>query len=100
MTLPFSWPPSLPYGGDLSATDIQRGRDHGLAPYVHIVRFCTGGNVVIESFDDLAPGLMPQKNAQLLQEYYATVEDVDLWAGCRWNTTSPDLKWERLLPVF
>ncbi|GIX99517.1 peroxidase [Caerostris darwini] len=74
-------PPSLPYGGDLSATDIQRGRDHGLAPYVHIVRFCTGGNVVIKSFDDLAPGLMPQKNAQLLQEYYATVEDVDLWAG-------------------
>ncbi|GBM20615.1 Chorion peroxidase [Araneus ventricosus] len=63
-------PPDVPYGNDLSSTDIQRGRDHGLAPYVHLVRFCFGSNVKISSFEDLAPSLMSRKNANLLKKYY------------------------------
>lgn len=37
---------------DLSALNIQRGRDHGLAPYIHYVHYC--GNKHIKSFRDLS----------------------------------------------
>ncbi|CAL1295682.1 unnamed protein product [Larinioides sclopetarius] len=76
-------PPDVPYGNDLSSTDMQRGRDHGLAPYVHLVRFCFGSNANISSFEDLAPGLMSRKNANLLKKNYKSVDDVDLWAGAQ-----------------
>ena len=36
---------------DLLATNIQRGRDHGLQPYIKYVKYCHGINVT--SFDDL-----------------------------------------------
>lgn len=39
-------------GMDLIAMDIQRGRDHGLPPYIDIVKHCT--NFVINDFNDLA----------------------------------------------
>ncbi|XP_055953182.1 peroxidasin-like isoform X2 [Argiope bruennichi] len=74
-------PPDVPYGNDISSTDIQRGREHGLTPYVHLVRYCFGNKVNISSFADLASGLMSCKNANLLQKNYKSVEDVDLWVG-------------------
>ncbi|GFT01604.1 peroxidase [Nephila pilipes] len=75
--------PGLDYGSDLSSVDMQRGRDHGLAPYIHFVSLCSEGNVNITSFDDLWPRLMSKKHARYLEENYATVEDVDVWAGAQ-----------------
>ncbi|CAN7986886.1 unnamed protein product, partial [Ixodes hexagonus] len=39
------------YGLDLIALNLQRGREHGLRPYVDYLNFCTGQTVT--SFDDL-----------------------------------------------
>ncbi|XP_055951499.1 peroxidase-like isoform X1 [Argiope bruennichi] len=71
----------VPYGLDLGSLDIQRGRDHGIAPYVVMVRFCSEGRVVITTFDDLAPLLMTEENAEMLKENYNAVEDIDLFVG-------------------
>ncbi|XP_055944549.1 peroxidase-like [Argiope bruennichi] len=68
-------------GFDVASFDIQRGRDHGLAPYVVMVRFCSEGQLNIKTFDDLAPLLMPKKSAYILRENYESVEDVDLYVG-------------------
>ena len=38
---------------DLLSTNINRGRDHGLKPYVHYVRMCH--NIVVNNFNDLRP---------------------------------------------
>ncbi|KAF8771494.1 Chorion peroxidase like protein [Argiope bruennichi] len=60
------------YGHDLSANDIQRGRDHGLAPYVEVVKFCSGGTIIISSFEDLYKrSLMPRGNIMLLKSIYS-----------------------------
>ncbi|GBM19222.1 Peroxidase mlt-7 [Araneus ventricosus] len=63
--------PGVPYGFDLSSIDIMRGRDHGLAPYIVMVRFCSGGQVNISTFADFAPLLMTKKRAKMLKENYA-----------------------------
>lgn len=45
----FNFP--APHGQDLASIDIMRGRDHGLAPYIHYLEICTGHKV--NHFDDL-----------------------------------------------
>ncbi|CAL1295686.1 unnamed protein product [Larinioides sclopetarius] len=82
--------PINPYGKDLAAVDVQRARDHGLAPYIYFVNFCSGGKINITSFDNLAPRLMSQHHAKILKKNYATVEDVDLWAGVQMEHHLPD----------
>ncbi|CAL1288901.1 unnamed protein product [Larinioides sclopetarius] len=74
--------PGVPYGKDLASLNIQRGRDHGLAPYIEVVKFCSDGTILISSFDDLYKlGLMTKDNADLLKKVYAAVEDIDVWVG-------------------
>nr|AAO33164.1 major ampullate gland peroxidase [Trichonephila senegalensis] len=75
--------PNADFGSDLSSVDMRRGRDHGLPPYVHLVNYCSDGNIKISSFKDLSPRLMSKKNARLLEENYASVEDVDLQTGAQ-----------------
>ncbi|GFQ99782.1 peroxidasin homolog, partial [Trichonephila clavata] len=74
-------PPKADFGTDLSSVDMQRGRDHGLPPYVHLVNYCSNGNIKINSFSELSPRLMSKRKAQLLERNYASVEDVDLQTG-------------------
>ncbi|XP_022707611.1 peroxidase-like isoform X2 [Varroa jacobsoni] len=64
------------YGLDLIAMNIQRGRDHGIRPYVDYVRYCTGRE--IRTWHDLLY-LMPQDAVQQISQAYARVEDVDLF---------------------
>ncbi|GBO00923.1 hypothetical protein AVEN_174179-1, partial [Araneus ventricosus] len=79
---PLDKQPGVPYGKDSAAINIQRGRDHGLLPYVEIVKLCSEGTVLTSSFDDLYKlGLMSKENADLLKRIYAAVEDIDMWVG-------------------
>ncbi|XP_076448434.1 chorion peroxidase-like [Babylonia areolata] len=61
------------FGLDLVALNIHRGRDHGLPPYNKVRRAC--GLSPAESFTDR------NFNLSLLEGFYASVEDVDLFVG-------------------
>ncbi|XP_055952872.1 peroxidase-like [Argiope bruennichi] len=82
--------PGMKYGQDLVSFNIQRGRDHGLAPYVDVVKFCSEGTVIISSFDDLHElRLMSESNANLLKQIYASVQDIDMWVGMQLEEVMP-----------
>ncbi|GBM04512.1 Peroxidase [Araneus ventricosus] len=72
---------------DLASINIQRGRDHGLAPYVETITFCSAHSVKVENFDDLWKlGLMTRKNAGILNRTYEDVRDIDMWVGMQMET--------------
>lgn len=52
---------------DLLATNIQRGRDHGLKPYIHYVKECHA--IDVKTFADLR-SLMNRKSISLLEAVY------------------------------
>ncbi|KAF8771506.1 Peroxidase like protein [Argiope bruennichi] len=81
--------PGVPYGIDLNSIDIQRARDHGLPPYVVMVRFCSEEKISVTTFDDLAPLLMTEEKAEKLKENYAAVEDIDLMVGVQMEDPFP-----------
>ena len=53
---------------DLFAVNINRGRDHGLQPYVKYVKKCF--NLEINSFSDLSANLMEKSNVKILESLY------------------------------
>ncbi|XP_072950075.1 peroxidase-like isoform X2 [Epargyreus clarus] len=65
-------------GGDLRATDIQRGRDHGLGTYVATRAAC--GLPVPKSFQDMHD-FISKENVEKLQLVYEDYNDVDLVLG-------------------
>jgi hypothetical protein len=68
----------FPFGMDLAAINIQRGRDHGLPSYVAWRVPC--GLSPIESWEDLINILGP-KSTERIRRAYDTVEDIDLFVG-------------------
>ncbi|KAH9363575.1 hypothetical protein HPB48_013776 [Haemaphysalis longicornis] len=68
-----------PFGVDLFAFDVQRGRDHGLRSYADFVEHCVPG-VRIESFRDLEQ-LMPKDAVDVFERLYKDVRDVDLFSA-------------------
>ena len=64
--------PSNP-GYDLAALDIQRGRDHGLEPYIQYARYC-------RNKFNLSPKILSY-NAKLLMKAYGTWDTIDLIIG-------------------
>lgn len=52
---------------DLAAFNINRGRDHGIQPYVKYLEHCTGK--VARTFDDLI-GIMEEENLAKLRKAY------------------------------
>jgi len=69
-------------GLDLAAININRGRDHGIPPYVDMVQWCSEGQIQIATFNDLVRrNLMRSEQANALSKIYSNVADVDLWTG-------------------
>ncbi len=68
-----------PFSGfDLPAFNIQRGRDHGLRPYVQYRQLFNLS--VPKTFNDLS-GYMDAATVAALQKTYASVQDIDLYIG-------------------
>ncbi|KAL7641463.1 UNVERIFIED_CONTAM: hypothetical protein RMT77_007334 [Armadillidium vulgare] len=68
----------LPFGLDLVALNIQRGRDHGLPPYVKWREYC--GLKPAYKWEDLSVDMDDEVIAEL-QSVYDDIEDVDLYVG-------------------
>ncbi|XP_037952531.1 uncharacterized protein LOC119683009 [Teleopsis dalmanni] len=70
--------PGFPFGLDLAAINIQRGRDHGIAPYTSWRIPC--GLTAITSWDDFANVVGPE-SARRIGHAYRNVHDIDLFVG-------------------
>ncbi|KAH6921700.1 hypothetical protein HPB50_004118 [Hyalomma asiaticum] len=66
------------YGLDLIALNLQRGREHGLRPYVDYLQYCTGYQAT--TFEDLLQ-YTPAHIVQLYSTLYDDVTDIDLFTG-------------------
>uniref|UniRef100_A0A182M5W6 Uncharacterized protein n=1 Tax=Anopheles culicifacies TaxID=139723 RepID=A0A182M5W6_9DIPT len=69
---------SFPFGLDLAAINIQRGRDHGLPAYVSWRGPC--GLSTVKDWSDLER-IMGPASANRLRNAYRTVDDIDLFVG-------------------
>ena len=68
------------FSGDLTAINVQRGRDHGLPPYVEFLKAC--GKPRIKTFRQLWwQQVMSSKAFLRLRRAYKSVLDIDLFAG-------------------
>ena len=65
------------FSGDLTAINVQRGRDHGLPPYVEFLRAC---GKRIRTFGQLRQ-VMSFLSRLRLRRVYRSVLDIDLFAG-------------------
>ncbi|KAH8382429.1 hypothetical protein KR009_003508, partial [Drosophila setifemur] len=70
--------PGFPFGLDLAAINIQRGRDHGIGPYTAWRVPC--GLNPIHSWDDFANVVGPE-SAKRIGHAYRSVHDIDLFVG-------------------
>ncbi|XP_035729312.1 uncharacterized protein LOC118444789 isoform X2 [Vespa mandarinia] len=68
----------FPFGMDLASLNIQRGRDHGIPPYVDWRGPCDLSPV--KSFADLEK-IMPSKSVIKFRTLYPYVEDIDLYSA-------------------
>ncbi|XP_034944630.1 chorion peroxidase-like [Chelonus insularis] len=68
--------PSFPFGMDLASINIQRGRDHGLPPYVYWRKPC--GLSSILTWQDLERSTSFE-TAKKFRKIYSDVEDIDLF---------------------
>ncbi|XP_072760905.1 uncharacterized protein [Anoplolepis gracilipes] len=70
--------PGFAFGMDLASLNIQRGRDHGLPPFVRWREPCSLSP--IKSFQDLDRVMSPEI-ARKFRSLYASVEDIDLFSA-------------------
>ena len=64
---------------DLSALNVQRGRDHGLPGYAAYRRFCNMS--AVSSFDDLKNEISSKEVRDILKKLYGDVRNIDIWTG-------------------
>ncbi|XP_037782099.1 peroxidase-like [Penaeus monodon] len=69
-----------PFGLDLVALNVQRGRDHGLPGYTALRAACRGGGSKVRDFEDLVED-MDQGVVDSLKRVYSHVDDIDLFIG-------------------
>lgn len=70
--------PGFPFGMDLASLNIQRGRDHGLPPYIRWRKPCSLSP--IRTFEDLNKVMSPDI-IRKLKSLYSSVEDIDLFSA-------------------
>lgn len=70
--------PGSAFGMDLASLNIQRGRDHGIPPYVRWREPC--GLSPIKTFKNL-DRVMPLSIVKKFQSLYSSVEDIDLFSA-------------------
>ncbi|CAH1104652.1 unnamed protein product [Psylliodes chrysocephalus] len=70
--------PDLPFGMDLTAINIQRGRDHGIPSYTSWREPC--GLTPIKSWDDLEK-IFNIETVRRFRQIYRHVDDIDLFSG-------------------
>ncbi|TRY75389.1 hypothetical protein TCAL_06346 [Tigriopus californicus] len=70
--------PRVNYGMDLASLNIQRGRDHGLAPYNEWREQC--GLKRFNTFSDMSE-VMRDETVTDFQRVYDNVDDIDLFTG-------------------
>ncbi|XP_046656130.1 chorion peroxidase-like [Daphnia pulicaria] len=80
-------PKGASLGFDLTALNIQRGRDHGLPTYAKMLAFF--GRPVPSRFKKLLP-LIPQQVVNAMKSVYESVEDIDLFIGGVTEYPMPD----------
>ena len=66
-------------GMDLASLNVQRGRDHGLASYIHYVKKCGLGDIT--SWQDLNEIITDPEALNELQQLYGHPGNIDLFAG-------------------
>ncbi|XP_043190039.1 peroxidase-like [Amphibalanus amphitrite] len=75
----FQFNPDQKGGGvDLTALNIQRGRDHGIPTYSTVASRCN--NIPIRSWSDLHQTI-PEADVRRLRSIYRDWRDIDLYAG-------------------
>ncbi|KAA0203447.1 hypothetical protein HAZT_HAZT005700, partial [Hyalella azteca] len=74
-------------GLDLVALNIQRGRDHGVAPYTRWRMWC--GLPPVSNFSDLALD-MDSGTLERITSVYESVDDIDLYTGGLAELPVPD----------
>ncbi|KAF0306654.1 Peroxidase [Amphibalanus amphitrite] len=75
----FQFSPDQKGGGvDLTALNIQRGRDHGIPTYSTVASRCN--NIPIRSWSDLHQTI-PEADVRRLRSIYRDWRDIDLYAG-------------------
>ncbi|XP_046639032.1 peroxidase-like [Daphnia pulicaria] len=77
---------SNPYGMDLVALNVQRGREHGIPDYNTVRAFC--GLPKASTFDDLINEI-DQPTINSLMNAYNSVDDIDLYIGCLAESARP-----------
>ncbi|XP_011866914.1 PREDICTED: uncharacterized protein LOC105561494 isoform X2 [Vollenhovia emeryi] len=70
--------PGFAFGMDLASINIQRGRDHGLPPYVRWREPCALSP--IKTFEDL-DRVMSRSVSRKFKSLYSSVEDIDLFSA-------------------
>ncbi|XP_011300776.1 chorion peroxidase isoform X2 [Fopius arisanus] len=70
--------PGFSFGMDLASINIQRGRDHGLAPYIDWRQPC--GLSSVKNWKDLER-VTSISAARSFSRIYETIEDIDLFSG-------------------
>ncbi|XP_075150515.1 uncharacterized protein LOC142224610 isoform X2 [Haematobia irritans] len=70
--------PGFPFGLDLAAINIQRGRDHGIPPYTHWRVPC--GLSAINTWEEFSKVVGPE-SARRISHAYQNVHDIDLFVG-------------------
>ncbi|XP_015784100.1 peroxidase [Tetranychus urticae] len=71
-------PPHKPFGLDLAAINLERGREHGLPGYNAWREWCGLGRA--QSWQDLVP-VLQNNTAYLYSQIYKHPDDIDLWSG-------------------